>query len=475
MSSNSIKLVIPLLLTLIISLGLLTRTEKTYTINNPNAKKITLSKEAENELWAFYNTGQALTPKPAETKTSTTFLAVGDIMLSRKVALKLKEANNPRLPFKNLTHLFTAVDFAFGNLETPFAEKPIVGGSTLIFASPTSSLAGLRENKFQVLTLANNHALDKGIDGLNFTKDLLEKNNILTTGVGENLNQAWQPAIIEAKGIKTCFIGASYASINDNGKTNNDYVARIEDTQNLKLSIEKSKSLCDFVVASMHAGTEYTRKPNLAQIDFAHKAIDLGADMVIGHHPHWIQTIEKYCPKSETSLSLWDISPQKERELSLQQTANAITPSPSEERAGERLLCPNPKYIFYSLGNFIFDQDWSQETKEGLMLKMTISKATCHPDRPSASEGAEGSLSASNSTNLRNSSARVYPEPVEGLGMTSTGTCLEDLQGPRIPARLESIELLPVIIENFSTPRLANEAETKKILEKIEVSEKNLN
>jgi poly-gamma-glutamate synthesis protein (capsule biosynthesis protein) len=101
--------------------------------------------------------------------------------------------------------------------------------------------------------------------------------------------------------------------------------------------------------------------------------------MVIGHHPHWIQTTEKY----------------------------------------------QGKYIFYSLGNFIFDQMWSQDTKEGLALKITISKT---------------------------------PTP--------------SLQGTPIPARLETIELVPVIIENYSTPRLANEVESLKILKKIELETK---
>lgn len=296
--SKYLKFILPLLFALAIALGLMQRKEKTYSINHPNVKTVALSKTAENELWAFYNKAQTLAKdKPVE-KTQTTFLAVGDIMLSRKVALKIKQANNPLLPFSRLSPLLNSTDFNFGNLETPFSEKPIIGGSALIFASPTSSLSGLMENKFKVLNLANNHALDKGRDGLLFTKQLLTQNNVLTVGAGLDLSQAWQPAVVETNGIKICFVGASYASINDNGKSNNDYVARIEDMENLKLSITTSKTLCDYTVATMHAGTEYTYTPNKAQIDFAHKAIDLGADMVIGAHPHWIQTIEKYCPNS---------------------------------------------------------------------------------------------------------------------------------------------------------------------------------
>jgi poly-gamma-glutamate synthesis protein (capsule biosynthesis protein) len=403
MPSKYLKFILPLLFALAIALGLMQRQEQTYIIDHSNAKTIALSQAAESELWAFYNKGQTLVQdKPIE-KTQTTFLAVGDIMLSRKVALKIKQANNPLLPFSRLSPLLNSTDFNFGNLETPLAEKPIIGGSSLIFASPTSSLNGLMENQFKILNLANNHALDKGLDRLLFTKQLLTQNNILTVGAGRDLNQAWQPAVVKTNGIKVCFVGASYASINDNGKTSNDYVARIEDTQNLKLSINTSKTICDYIVATMHAGTEYTRKPNQAQIDFAHKAIDLGADMVIGAHPHWVQTIERYAPNCPSPIP-------KEG-----------APSASEGR--ERLKCGEPKYIFYSLGNFIFDQDWSQETKEGLTLKIQISK-------------------------IKNQN---------------------ELQGTKTPASLDSLELLPVIIENFSTPRLANEIEAKKILEKIGV------
>ena len=88
---------------------------------------------------------------------------------------------------------------------------------------------------------------------------------------------------------------------------------------------------------------------------------------------------------------------------------------------------------------------------------MTISKqGNCHPERP---QGVEGSL---RSNQISDSSA--------SLGMT----CIDSLQGPHSPAQLDSIELIPVVIENYSTPRLATDEEAKKILEKIGQTEKNL-
>jgi poly-gamma-glutamate capsule biosynthesis protein CapA/YwtB (metallophosphatase superfamily) len=166
--------------------------------------------------------------------------------------------------------------------------------------------------------------------------------------------------------------------VNDGGVTRNDYVARIEDHDRLKAAIEKIRGQVDFILVTMHAGIEYTRKPEQHQIDFAHAAIDDGADIVIGAHPHWIQINELY----------------------------------------------KGKYIFYSLGNFIFDQEWSRDTKEGLALRITLAK-------------------------------KALPLPIPGL---------QNLIGD---TGVKQIELMPVILEKYSTPRRASEEETKQIFAKI--------
>ena len=338
--------------------------------------------------------------KPAE---EIQIVLVGDIMLSRNVALAIENANDPQLPFRGVANLLTTSDFNFGNLESPFTpttSQPIVGGHSLVFSAPSENIKGLVNNGFRVLSLANNHALDRGLKTILSTKQLLADNGIVGIGVGENLEAAWNHAAIELKGTKLCFLATSYASINDGGKTKNNYVARIDDLDTLQAKISDLKFKCNLIIANMHAGTEYTRKPNQSQITFAHAAIDAGADLVVGTHPHWVQTIEKY----------------------------------------------NGKYIFYSLGNFIFDQMWSQDTKEGLVLKIQISKTECHHELISESNKIDSS-----------SDARTK--------------CLDDLKGPRVAATLDSIELIPIIIENYFTPRLATEEETKKILEKIDIKE----
>ena len=298
------------------------------------------------------------------------FNAVGDIMLSRNVAAKIKKANDPLLPFRKLDDLLAGVDFNFGNLESPFSGSDKFNASpTLVFNTPRANVLGLHEYNFKVLSLATNHAFDQGLKGLRYTKDYLKQNGLQGIGTGENLNEAWQPAVVEINGIKIGFLAVSYASINDNGKKSNNYVARIEDIERLRQSITDLKKNVDYIVVSVHAGTEYTHKPNQAQQKFARSAIEAGADMVIGHHPHWAQQIERY----------------------------------------------RGKYIFYSLGNFIFDQEWSRATKEGLVLKVSLQR--------------------------------------ENGSVTSP--------------LITQIELVPIVIENFSTPRLASDQESKKILSSI--------
>jgi poly-gamma-glutamate synthesis protein (capsule biosynthesis protein) len=397
---------------------------------SPHTTVTKFSDTTDGNLQSYYQQAQSLNPRGTVATTSATFLAVGDIMLSRNVAAVIQKSNDVDMPFEMMSDVLKSTDFNFGNLESPVFPVPnvgeglkpsptmgIIGGHSLLFGAPVDDIKGLADFNFKILNLANNHSFDQKLAGIDATQSVLDNLNISHEGTGDNLDQAWTPAVVLANGIKICFIGASFSSINDGGKITNDYVARIEDLDNLKSAIRNSQLSCNFIVVTMHAGVEYTRLPNQAQIKFAHAAIDDGADMVIGAHPHWVQTIEKYCPLQ--------YSP----------------PLEGGARGGNlknNLACPNPKYIFYSLGNFIFDQNFSQDTMEGLTLKITLSKTGCPPSPPLGEMSASGGQRG----------------------------CVDDLQGSRTPAVLQSIELIPVIIKN-SQPRPATTDESKNILNKI--------
>jgi len=302
------------------------------------------------------------------------FLSVGDVMLSRHVAGVMKTANDPLLPFAGMSEVFASVDFSFGNLESPFSGKDFFSlGPAHIFNAPRWAIAGLVKHRFRVMSLANNHALDQAKPGLWFTFEHLRKHDIAFFGAGRNAKQAWTPAVVEVRGVRIGFLGASYASINDSGKTWLQLVARIEDKGRLKRAISALKTKCDFIVASMHAGIEYVPKPFGPQILFAKAAIDAGADVVIGAHPHVVQTVDRY----------------------------------------------RGKYIFYSLGNFIFDHT-KPHTDEGVAVK-TILRAT----------------------------------PKDGGGKV---------------VALDRYELIPFVIENRSSPRPIDGARAAAILKRMKVS-----
>ena len=305
--------------------------------------------------------------------SQASFLAVGDIMLSRGVQRAIDRAGTSLLPFSELTELFGSTDFNFGNFESPISGNDQHLGHDLIFNTRRKDVEGLNKYNFKIVQLANNHAMDQGENGMRFTREYLTSRGILHVGTGDTKDQAWQPQIITANGIRIAFLAASYASVNDGGVTTKPFVARIEDLDYMRRAISQLKSESDIIVVAMHAGIEYTRQPHRPQVDFAHAAIDAGADMVIGAHPHWIQTIETY----------------KER------------------------------YIFYSLGNFIFDQR-KPDTIQGLTLRIKIGRDTCPgPDQ-----------------------ARIY---------------------------VDQVELLPVVLERLGIPRRATQAESTAILKKIGV------
>jgi hypothetical protein len=324
--------------------------------------------------------------------TEITFLAAGDIMLSRNVARKMKEAGQDGfLPFRNLDALLTSTDFNFANLESPFSgSDKYIFKSEFIFNAPTWARSGLNQYNFKVLSLANNHILNQDKEGIDYTINYLGEVGLKGVGAGDSLDEAWLGKTFSIKGVTVGFIAAVYPQ----GGEADDHVAQITDTDQLAKSITELKTRADFVVVSMHAGEEYTRTPNRQQIDFAHTAIDNGADIVIGAHPHWIQTTEQY----------------------------------------------KGKYIFYSLGNFVFDQMFSQDTREGLTLKITLEKqGNCSP-RPTSKTGQQEVI------------------------------CSDSLQGTRLGATLKQIELVPVIIDDYCCARPASETETNSILKKIGVT-----
>ncbi|MGW8179585.1 MAG: CapA family protein [bacterium] len=255
-----------------------------------------------------------------------TVVAVGDILLSRNVGKKIDITDNPGVPFENVKQYLATADIAFGNLESPIGPGtvPIVRG--VVFKCLTRYVPGLVEAGFDVLSTANNHALDQGTDNVEFTVNYLESHKILAVGSRRIGDQTSFGRVIRRKGVAVGFLAYSYAAYNDGGARQSPLIATWHDREQVIEEISQLKEEVDILFVSIHAGGEYRRKPEKQKTEFAREAIDAGADAVIGHHPHWIQPVEIY----------------------------------------------RGKPIFYSLGNFVFDQGDSVETSQGLMVEFRI-------------------------------------------------------------------------------------------------------
>lgn len=267
--------------------------------------------------------------KLPEKNESICLVAVGDIMLSRYVSQKIKEHDDPGYPFTEVEWFLRSGDIAFGNLEGPITPGRQIKVPEMVFrADPCMALA-LKEAGFNMLSLANNHIPDFGRQGILDTIQYLDGAEIKYVGAGRNEGEAYAPKYLQVKGVKLAFLAFNDpAVVPDSYRAGDGPGTAVLDHEKMITAIKEAAINSDFTVVSLHAGTEYTFEPDHIQVRFARLAIDAGADLVLGSHPHVVQKVERY----------------------------------------------NDKYILYSLGNFIFDQLWSQETREGVVAKICISK-----------------------------------------------------------------------------------------------------
>ncbi len=263
--------------------------------------------------------------KFSETKSLVIFFA-GDMMIGNRI-LPVINRFGALYPYKNVIGLIKESNISFCNLEAPFldSDKPPKFEKKYSFKVPEKYINLLTESGIDIVSLANNHIMDFNDEGLVSTIEILDKNSIYHCGAGINIEEANKPVIIEKQGFKIAFLGYSmtfpkefYAGKNKPG-TAYPYILRF------KKSLKELSSISDFIIVSIHWGAEGEKFPKQYQKNFAHFAINSGANIVIGHHPHVIQGIEIY--------------------------KNGL--------------------IFYSLGNFIFGS-YGEHAKEGILVKTEI-------------------------------------------------------------------------------------------------------
>lgn len=241
-----------------------------------------------------------------------TLLSFGDLMLDRYVKKEVDE-NGKNYPFLNIERFLGGSDLVLANLEgsfTDFQAKPLDPNNTIFTFNP-DLVPALKRLGFNIFNLANNHSLDFGKTGFGQSKNYL-KNSVLDY-FGDPQNNTDISIIKNIRGTKIGFVG--FNEFNSN-------FSRVID------EIKKIKQETDFVVVYAHWGKEYQENFSKNQQTKAHQFIDAGADVVLGSHPHIIQPIEVY----------------------------------------------KNKVIFYSLGNFLFDQTFSLKTQQGLGVGIVFGK-----------------------------------------------------------------------------------------------------
>jgi poly-gamma-glutamate synthesis protein (capsule biosynthesis protein) len=242
-------------------------------------------------------------------------LFVGDLMFDRYVR-EIAEKRGNDFIFEKISSFLKESDFIVANIEGPITDNKSVSVGTVpgekghfSFTFDKSLAETLFKQNIKLVNLGNNHILNFGNGGLLQTENYLKENGIDYFGDPENKEKNY--IVKEINGIKIGFV--SYSQFGGNAeKTSNN--------------IKELKNKADILVVYSHWGKEYEKNPSENIKNLAHSFIDAGADLIIGSHPHVIQNMEEY----------------------------------------------KGKKVYYSLGNFIFDQYFSAETMKGLAVRVKI-------------------------------------------------------------------------------------------------------
>lgn len=264
-------------------------------------------------------------PEPAAPPPAIRLVAGGDVMLARHVGAMARLKQDPALPFRDIAPVMAAADIAFVNLESPFSERGPHARRGMVFRAAPDMVEGLKLAGIDVVSAANNHARDAGEAGLLFTLKHLQANGIAVAGAGNSAAEVRAGAVLERRGVRFGFLAYTYDQRNGNHASDDDRIATL-DERGMREDVAALKGRTDVVVVSMHAGAEYRTAPSVEQASFAHAAVDAGAALVIGHHPHVAQPAEKY----------------------------------------------RGALILYSLGNLVFDQFHRRDTQKGLLAEVVF-------------------------------------------------------------------------------------------------------
>ncbi len=265
---------------------------------------------------------------------NVTLAAVGDVMLARSVGERIV-ADGPGVPFAGVAGILRGADVAVANLECAISDRGEPAPKGFTFRAPPVAADALVAGGIDLVSLANNHSLDYGPDALADTGAVLDARGIAHAGAGPNAVAARAPAIFARNGLRIAFLAYVDVPIEWRGFDTRQWEATDTspgvawlNVDQVQADVRAARQVADLVVVLMHFGHENEYTPNDTQRAQARAAIDAGAALVIGHHPHVLQPAEWY---------------------------------------GSGL-------IVYSLGNFVFD-GWDNPSNESAILLVDLTEA----------------------------------------------------------------------------------------------------
>lgn len=267
----------------------------------------------------------------ASDSLSITF--TGDVLLDRGVRQFVEHRSVDKLFSPFVDSVFQSSDLVVANLECPATKIRQPAFKQYIFRAEPEWLQTLKAHGITHLNLANNHSVDQGRIGLADTKKNIQETGMIPVGAGDNMQEAAQPVLLASSPRNVYLLTSLQMPLENFSYLPDKTSVSHEDLDSLKTRVRQLKETdpCCYIIVSLHWGGEHTLRPVPLQRQQAHQLIDAGVDALICHHTHTLQTIEQY----------------------------------------------QGKPIYYSIGNFIFDQKKPINSK-ACMVKVTIKKESSH-------------------------------------------------------------------------------------------------
>jgi poly-gamma-glutamate capsule biosynthesis protein CapA/YwtB (metallophosphatase superfamily) len=258
---------------------------------------------------------------------AVTLTAVGDVQLGRGVARAMAR-HGVDYPLAKVNDRLRRADLALFNLECALSQDGTPIAKRYSFKGDPAAANGLARAGLDVAVLANNHSVDCGRDRLAETIEALRRHGIAAVGAGEDAATAAAPLIVMRNGLRIAILARSFVLPDRVVYREDAPTVAMYDPETMLEEVRAARRQADVVIVSLHWGIEYAREPQESQRRIAHALVDAGAALVIGHHPHTPQPVERY--------------------------RNGL--------------------IAYSLGNFVFDPA-GEKGRHGLLLTCTLTRA----------------------------------------------------------------------------------------------------